>query len=260
MKPGIALALCSCSALFVASLAACGGSTTAENTTPTASPDEAPTSDAAQPTSTAAATAQAKAEPADTTVPDTCETKGAVCVPSMKFVKKLCQDVHPDLALAFFKKGTPFTRGYMKGGQDAFNGFGGVSSDVKLVFDEEVIYLSSRENTTGIEVSGAGGQVDVLRWDGSCATVPTADVTTTLPPKPKAAPIEWKLFSDEVQAALLEDADIAKINKERRTECKGQTMGDVSKKCVKLVADLQNLVVEKVRSGGGSIPTPTKLK
>ncbi len=217
--------------------------------------------DPVDPPGTAAATAQAKAEPADTAIPETCETKGSICLPPFRFVKKLCQGVHPDLALVFFKKGTPFTRGYMKGTQDVFNGFGGVSSHEKLVFDEEVIYLSSRENTTGIEVSGAGGQVDVLRWDGSCATVPTADVTTTVPPKAKAAPIEWKVFSDEVQAALLEDADIAKINKERRNECKGQTMGDVSKKCVKLVADLQNMVVEKVRSGsGGVIPTPTKLK
>lgn len=247
------------SAFTLFALVACGGSSSADSTTPTASPEDGT---AGEPTAdpTPAKTGEAKKEPAEVEVPTTCESKGDVCIPPMRFVKKLCQEVHPDLALAFFNKGTPFTRGYMKGGQDAFNGFGGVSSDVKLVFDEEVIYLSTRENKTGIEVSGAGGQVDILRWDGSCATVPAADVTTKLPPKPKAAPIEWKLLSDEVQGALLADADIAKINKERRNECKGQTMGDVSKKCVKLVSDLQTVVVDKVRAGLGGIPAPTKLK
>jgi hypothetical protein len=37
-------------------------------------------------------------------------------------------------------------------------------------------------------------------------------------------------------------------------------MGDVSKKCVKLVDQLRTAVVTYVRSGAGTIPAPTKLK
>ena len=228
-----------------------------------ASPGAAESATEATPTAestTPAVPSAAKQDSAEVEVPSTCETKGKACLPNATFVKRFCQNVHPDIALAFFKKGTPFTRGYLKGNTDAFNGYGGVSSGDKLVFDEEVIVLSTRENTTGIEVSGAGGQYDLLRWDGSCATVPMADVTFSVPPAPKTPRLDWKVLSDELQAALLNNAEIAKINKERRSECKGASMGDVSKKCVKLVDQLSTAVVNYVRTGDGTIPVPAKVK
>jgi hypothetical protein len=247
--------------VVVAVGAGCGGGAkepAAAEPEPTESPAASTAVAAAD--SASSSSAAPKKEPSDVEVPKTCETRGSFCLPPAGFVKKLCQEVHPDLALAFFAKGTPFTRGYMRGAQDAFNGYGGVSSGDKLVFDEEVIVLSSRENKTGIEVSGASGQVDLLRWDGSCATVPAADVNYQLPPSPKTAAFEWKVLSDEMQTALLADENIAKLNKERRNECKGASMGDVSKKCVKLVEQLRVAVVSYVRSGAGTIPAPTKLK
>jgi hypothetical protein len=247
--------------VVVAMSAGCGGGAKEPEAASEPEAVESPSSAAvAAADATPASTGSPKKEPADVEVPTTCETRGSLCLPPAGFVKKLCQEVHPDLALAFFAKGTPFTRGYMRGTQDAFNGYGGVSSGDKLVFDEEVIVLSSRENKTGIEVSGASGQVDLLRWDGSCATVPAADVSYQLPPAPKTAAFEWKVLSDEMQAALLADENIAKLNKERRNECKGASMGDVSKKCVKLVEQLRGAVVTYVRSGAGTIPAPTKLK
>jgi hypothetical protein len=244
-----------CSALV---LLACGSSP-GEVVSPNPTDDTAESSASAVESSTPAPSA-AKQDAAEVEVPSTCETKGKACLPNAAFVKKFCQNVHPDVALAFFKKGTPFTRGYLKGNTDAFNGYGGVSSGDKLVFDEEVIVLSTRENTTGIEVSGAGGQYDLLRWDGSCATVPMADVTFSVPPAPKTPRLDWKVLSDELQAALLNNAEIAKINKERRSECKGASMGDVSKKCVKLVDQLSAAVVNYVRTGEGTIPVPAKVK
>lgn len=191
----------------------------------------------------------------------TCETKDKLCLPKPGFAKKLCQNVYPDVALAYFRQGTPFTRGYLKGAVEAWNASGGVSSpENKLVFDEEVIVLFVRKNNTGIEVSGASGGYDVLRWDGSCATLSGEEMTFTVPPtKPKTAKIGWQYLGDAVQAALLADPAVAKINKERRDECKGATSGDVSKKCVKAVDSLSEAITNYVR-GGGEVPAPAKLK
>lgn len=201
----------------------------------------------------------AKAADDGSTVPTTCETKDGLCTPSPAFTKKLCNGLNPEIALAMHKKGSPFTRGYLKGTVDAWNASGGVSSADKLVFDEEVIVLLARKNETGIQVSGASGGFDVLRWDGTCATLSGEELTMSVPPKPKNAKVLWKDFSDAAQTALLADATIAKLNKERRDECKGASIGEVSKKCVALVDKLSEAIVAFVRSGG-DVPAPAKLK
>ena len=78
-------------------------------------------------------------------------------------------------------------------------------------------------------------------------------------PKPKNAKVLWKDFSDAAQEALLSDANIAKLNKDRRDECKGASIGQVSKKCVVLVDKLSEAIVAFVRNGG-EVPAPAKLK
>jgi hypothetical protein len=117
----------------------------------------------------------------------------------------------------------------------------------------------ARKNETGIQVSGASGGYDVLRWDGTCATLSAEELTRDVPPKPKNAKVLWKDFAEATQNALLGDAAIAKLNKDRRDECKGASIGEVSKKCVTLVDKLSLAIVEYVRNGG-EIPTPAKLK
>ncbi len=235
---------------------ACGGAPP-EATSPTDTPKPA-----AEPSPDAASTpakASAKVEDDGSAVPTTCETKKDLCLPSPAFAKRLCGGFNPDVALALLKKGTPFTRGYLKANVDAWNASGGVSSADKLAFDEEVLVLFVRENTTGIQVSGASSSFDVLRWDGTCATLSGEELTFTPAPKPKTAKIVWKDLSEGLQAALLADANIAKLNKTRRDECKGATMGQVSKTCVKAVDKLSEAVILHVQSGG-EIPVPAKIK
>ncbi|NUP04540.1 MAG: hypothetical protein HOW73_00585 [Polyangiaceae bacterium] len=238
--------------------AACGSSQTEpassneEGVEPTSSEGAATTAKA-----TAASTAQADAGPAVVT---TCEKQGDLCLPTAAFVKKLCGNVNPDLALVYFKKDSPFSRGYLTRNTDAWNASGGASSsNDKLAFDEEVIVLSVKKNTTGIEVSGAGGGYDVLRWDGSCASLSGEELTFKAPPKAKNAKLRWQDYSEESQSAFVNDATLGKINKERRDECKGVTMGDVSKACEKAVDKLSDAIAAYVR-GGGDVPVPKALK
>jgi len=176
------------------------------------------------------------------------------------FVKRLCAGIHPDLALVLFAKGTPWTRTYVSVKEaDPYNGYSGPSSEQKLAFDEELLVLAERKpNLGGMSVSGAGASYDLLRWDGTCATLSAQEVRQQRPPKPRHAVIPWRALEDPTQQALLRDEHLAKVAADRKKECKGVTMGDVSAKCEKADRTLNDMVVEAVRSGV-SIPMPAKL-
>lgn len=218
-----------------------------------------------------AATAEAAAAPAEapvseedkpvTKLPTECAEKGKLCLPPAAFVKRLCSTkVYPDVALAMFAKGSPWSRGYLRvKSAEAWYASGGVSSGDKMVFEEELVLLSRREaNTGGMTVSGAGGAYDVLRWDGTCASLQDEEVSLTGSSTPKNAKVVWKSLDDKVRDALLADDKMNKVYTARRKECKGATMGDVSKKCEELDDKLSAVVVDYVRRGG-AVPTPPTL-
>ncbi|MBK9258838.1 MAG: hypothetical protein IPM54_03265 [Polyangiaceae bacterium] len=196
------------------------------------------------------------------TIPEACAngTSGDGCVMPKAFVKRLCSGVYPELALMFFQKGTPWKRAYVAVKEiNPFNGFSGPSSEEKLFFEEELlVLLSHKADTGGMQVSGAGSSYDVLRWDGSCATLSGEEVRLAAPPKPKHATIPWRILEDATQEALKKDEALAKVASERRKECKGATMGAVSAKCEKADRMLNDLVVEAVRNGT-SVPKPAKV-
>lgn len=194
------------------------------------------------------------------TLPTQCSKKSAeMCTPPVAFVKRLCGGFHPDVALVLFAKGSPWTRVYLAANVKAWNASGGASSEDELKFDEEVIVLHHRQAAAdGIQVSGATDGYDVLRWDGTCATLDGGEITTKPPPKAKNAPIAWKDLHDDVRNALLSNAEIDETNRERKKECKGASMGAVSKKCITLVNKQSDLIVKFVRDGG-AVPPPPNL-
>jgi hypothetical protein len=236
---------------IAALLAACSGSTP---------PPAAAPGPSAEASAEASAAPAADKDPPSNKLPDTCESQGNLCLPPAAFVKRLCERGNPDIALAMLAKGTPWTRGFLRvKSAEAWNASGGASSQDKLVFDEEFVILTHRQaDTGGMQVSGSGGGYDVLRWDGSCSSLSDEEVTLKQSPTPQAAKIPWKYLADATQAALLADAKINKVYTDRRKECKGATMGDVSLKCVKLDDQLSKVVVDFVR-GGGAIPAPANL-
>jgi hypothetical protein len=234
-------------------LASCGGAP--------ASPEAAPA-----PSASAVADAAPTAKPAEEDkpfgkIPNECaEPGGKMCLPPAPFVKRLCASYYPDVALSMLAKGTPWQRGYLKvKSVEAWNASGGMSSADKLVFEEEFVILARREAAQGgIQVSGAGGSYDVLRWDGTCASLMEDEVSLRGGSSPKNAKIPWKNLDEKVRDALAANDKIGKAYTDRRKECKGATMGDVSAKCEKADALLSKVVVDYVR-GGGSVPAPAKL-
>jgi hypothetical protein len=235
----------------------CGGADAPKAEEPKAAPPTA----AASAESTPAEAQEPKAEEESKKIPDACaDGNTAACVMPAGFVKRLCSGVYQDLAMVFFQKGSPWRRAYLSVKETTpFNGFNGPSSEEKVLFDEEMLILREKKvDTGGMQVSGAGASFDLLRWDGTCVTLSAEEVRLAAPPKPKHATITWRLLEDATQNALLQNEALAKVASERRKECKGATMGEVSAKCEKADKALNNLIVAAVR-GGTTLPQPTKV-
>ena len=234
-------------------IAACGGAPVAKPAEPESA---APSSEPAAAPSSATET---KKEAAPLTVPTGCADKGRFCLPDQKFSKRMCNDSYPSLALYLFGNGFGFTRGYLTRKTQAWNAAGGASDNTFLEFDEEVILLVERGgDASGMQVSGAGGGYEALRWNGSCVTLAKEEVTLDKPPSPKAAKVEWRFLDDNVQEALRQDPTINAAVQKRRNECKGAVSGDVSLTCVKADDRLTQVMVDYLRKGG-KLPVPSKL-
>jgi hypothetical protein len=236
----------------------CGGSSAPKAEEPSSAP--AKTASTAESTATPADEPAAEADD-KVKIPEGCvDDNKAGCVMPGKFVRRLCAGVYPELALMFFSKGSPWRRAYVSVKEAApFNGHNGPSSDEKLTFEEELLVLSEKKvDTGGMQVSGAGASYDVLRWDGTCATLSAEEVRLVAPPKPKHALITWRSLEDATQNALLQNEALAKVVSERKKECKGATMGTVTAKCEKADRMLNDVVVEAVRTGT-AVPLPAKV-
>ncbi len=192
------------------------------------------------------------------TIPSACHKTGEVCTPDPRWVKKLCQDVYPAVALYLFQEKSPFTHAYLSRKTKAVNASGGATSGSEwLAFDEEVVLLYHRAaNTGGIQVSGESGGFDALRLDGSCVTLDAAEVRMEVPPTPKYTEVPWRYLGDDVEQSLLSVPAIKEAYIARRKECKGAFSGEVSAKCVKLDAALNATIVASLKQGATDLPQP----
>lgn len=234
-------------------LAACGAPP------PAAPPPAAATSASAAPHASAAAPPAPPASSAPARVeglPADCDPdakRAGSCVPSPAHVDLLCRAASADAALVMFAKGSPWTRAFLTRDTEAWNAAGGTTSKGKLAFDEEVIVLRKRDGSSMIV--GQGASFDVLRWDGSCASLAQEELTEKRPPKAKAGPVSWRDLGQKTRDALLADPKLSAAFEKRRKECKGVTTGDVSAACVKADAALAAGIVDAVR-GGLAAPAP----
>jgi hypothetical protein len=232
--------------------AACGGTQSAKEApsapVPAAEPAEAQ----------AAAVAPASEEPTSVGVPDKCAPGKAECLPGDAWTRKLCENVYPEVALYMFRQGTPWQRLYLRGRTEAINASGGATVAGFLEFDEEVLVLRHRAaDAKGIQIGSGDGQYDALRWDGSCVSLEGEEVTSKVPPKPKHSRVEWRWLGEKMRDTLRSDASLADTYRARQKECKGVTIGDVSKQCEKLDAQLIQKIVDYVHTHS-DLPAPSE--
>ncbi len=204
--------------------------------------------------------AAAGAKSPDTGLPTTCTTVEELCLPPRAFVKQLCLDAYTGAAFRLLEQGSPYSRGYVRSREiKAVNTLGGPSSDVSLRFGEEVVILT-RTGGPGphqMQVSGMGGY-DVLRWDGTCATLSDGELARRAPVPPRYAPFSWKYIDENIQKALLADEAVATARRNHRKHCHGVSLGRISAACADAEAKLSDSVVAAVR-GGISLPLPDRM-
>jgi hypothetical protein len=234
-------------------VAACGSSPPKEPATPAAVPEKSV--DTKEPSEAPEAP---KVADAPTKIPTDCASKSDICTMPKSFVDRLCQATYPNVALVLFSSGTPWTHGYLTRKTEAWNAEGGASVGGFVDFDEEVLLLTSHSPPKGgMQVSGAGGY-QALRWDGSCVTLSSEEVTMKRPPSPKHPRIEWRFIEDGMRDALRKDSAVDQAAVAVKRECKGVSVGDVSKKCVEADTKLGDSIVKYVESNSG-LPEPAKL-
>jgi hypothetical protein len=252
--------------ILASGLLACGGAApSAQVTTPGTPPNAAEVqaegaNDPASAEPTPEVSPQVEEEASVAALPTECKKVGDLCLPPRAFVKKLCLDAYPGAAIRLFEKSSPFSRGYIRvRTMKAINTLGGPASDTPLSFGEEVLILT-RTGGAGpgeMQVSGMGGY-DVLRWDGTCATLADGELATHAPVPPKHAPFAWKYIDTSIQRALLENAAIDSARKNQRKHCQGVSIGRRSASCIEADAKLNERIVVAVRTGM-PLPNPDRL-
>jgi hypothetical protein len=213
-------------------------------------PARAPETPAAKPKVAAAKVERSK-------LPKRCGRRKGECLPPSRWVKRLCEDVYPDVALHMFRPGTPWKRLYMLARAEAFNASGGASLiGEKLEPGEEVIALRRRKNGGEFQVGDTSGY-DVLRWNGACATIHDGDFTTLEPSTVRNPKIEWRTLGLATRLHLEERPEISEAYEARRKSCKGISVGRVSDTCEVDDRRLVDEIVRYVRTGA-RLPEPAR--
>jgi hypothetical protein len=239
---------------------ACGGSQQGAADPSQAGQTESPSAQPGAAENEATTTPPPPVETSDTGLPKECTQVDGLCVPPRRFVKRLCQDAYSGAAIHLFEKSSPYSRGYVtRRDIQAVNTLGGPSSDVTLNVGEEVLILSHSGGPGAgeMQVSGMGGY-DVLRWDGTCATLADGELALRPPQRPRHGPLDWRYIDTNIQKALLENAIIGEARREQRKHCHGVTVGRVSAACAKADARFYELLVATVRAGI-ELPEPERL-
>ncbi|HHH11602.1 MAG TPA: hypothetical protein ENK23_05955 [Sorangium sp.] len=246
--------------LSVTVVGACGGGM------PAPSAEDAAVADAAAAPAAAAAGASSQdgddkqgAGASEEGIPTQCAGDGEVCFPPPRFVKALCSQDYPAVAVVMFGPDAPWTHAYTAVEVRAWNAAGGGASNEKIPVDEEVLIVRERKVPKGgMQVSGVQDSYDVMRWDGSCVTLDKGELRFDPPRRPKNARIVWKRLEIAQRDALKEEEALRPAYLYHRKHCKGVSMGVVSKECVKADAALSEAVAAFVRNHG-QVPTPSTL-
>jgi hypothetical protein len=221
---------------------------------PAPPPPEAP---AAVEAEKPAPVAEAEAPPP---IPTACAGDKGDCLPPVPFAEAVCHGRYPDLALYLFAKGTPWQRAYVKVETiEPVNMYEGARSDRYLTFGEEVLILKRHGNggKSAVQVSGPV-DLDILRLDGTCATVRQEFVVPYMTGAVQVGRVVWKYLDPGIQEALLADRGVARASEKERPACKGSTMKNPAAPCDKAQKNLSDAIGIALRLGA-VVPPPAKV-
>src|SRR6187402_125971 len=126
-------------------------------------------------------------------LPTSCPDKSRCYLPGA-FVEAVCKKKFPDRPLYLFAARLPWQHRYVKAEHvEPVNAYGGEQSEAWMKFGEELVILRRRAPSAGkgAQISGPS-DVDVLRWDGTCATIREEMLVSYVPAPMQSPLIIWK--------------------------------------------------------------------
>jgi hypothetical protein len=246
-----------------ACLAACGPSGAPQAKAPasaTAVPAAKPAAKVAAPSTLASAPLPAtettppaeSSEDASLTreIPTACSGSDG-CYPHPAFVERLCRGKFPALPLALFAKSAPWQHRFVQAiSADPENTYGGPRSNAAMSFGEEVVVLRKRGpgGGPGVQISGPT-DLDVLRWDGTCATVREELFVSYNQGRMASPHIVWKYLEDPLQEALRKSPSIERAQLVERKNCRDSSPTKPTPACDKAMTKLTETIIVAVRMG-----------
>jgi hypothetical protein len=189
-------------------------------------------------------------------IPTTCSgTDG--CYPDPAFTERLCRGKFPDLPLAFFAKAAPWEHRFVQAVTlEPVNMYGGPRSDLWMNFGEEVVVLRKRGpgKGNGVQMSGPT-DLDVLRWDGTCATIREEMFVSYNPGQMTSPRIVWKYLDDALQEGLRKSPAVLRAQAHERKSCRDSSPTKPTPACDNAMRKLTEAIVSAVRQGA-ELPLP----
>ena len=220
---------------------------------PTAGPATEPA-----PTTPAASSAESSSTTSD--IPSACSGSAEACFPPREFTHKLCKGKYPDLALVMFSKAMPWQHAYVKAEHvEPVNVYGGPTDEQWMFFGEEVVLLHKHTGTSkqrGVQISGPE-DVDVLRADGTCATIRQEMLVSYATGAMTSPHVVWKYLDAAMQQALLADKSVQQAQAAERKICRSESVTHPEEACAKQMATLTQAVIAAVKKGI-ALPAPEK--
>lgn len=195
-------------------------------------------------------------------VPAACANKGD-CFPPSAFVDAVCKRKFSDLPLYVFAGKMPWKHLYVKAEYvEPVNPYGGEQSEAWMQFGEEVVLLRKRapgsNGGKGLQMSGPS-DVDVLRWDGTCATIREEMLVAYVPAPMKSPRVIWKYLDQGSQDALLKNEVVARSREAEKKSCRDSSPTHPTPVCDKAMQKLTDAIALAVHQnialpGTGSLP------
>lgn len=193
-------------------------------------------------------------------LPQQCTGSGKECFPPEDFVSLLCQKKYPGVAIKMFEKSAPWQRGFIKIKDVApVNSHGGPTASTRLEFLEEIVVLRMRPNKYREMVADMPNSFDVLRFDGTCATLAEDEFMTRKPAlPPRYAPFVWSQIDPTIRRALSKEPKVEKARLDQTELCRGTILTGGSGACKDATQKLARAILAAI-SQGATLPEPDEL-
>lgn len=209
----------------------------------------------------AAGTIRAEPSTVAAELPSACSGSGNGCYPPVEFVRTLCKQRYPGVAVVMFNKSAPWRHAYVKVKDVApFNSLGGPSAHTRLEFLEEVVLLRQRQpSKQQMMIQDLPVTYDVLRFDGTCATLADDEFMTRKPVvAPHYAPVIWQQIDTRVRLALAQNQKISEAAEAQNMACQGTFLAGGGETCRDATRRLTRAIMI-VLSEGVELPMPSKV-